>query len=377
MEIKRAYRFRFYPTAEQKEILARTFGCARFAYNYMLKTRTDAYCNEQKRIGYHETSALLTALKKQSEYVWLNNVSSVPLQQALRHLQTAFCNFFAKRNKYPTFKSKFDKQSAEYTASAFKFDDGVLRLAKMADPLAIKWSRTLPKTAKITTLTVSKDSAGRYFVSLLCDDNVSDKPIVPSSIGVDLGLSDFAVTSAGRKFKSPKSLNANLERLVLLQKRLSNKKKGSKNRNKARLKVAKLHAKITDIRKDFLHKLSTKLINENQVIAVESLAVSNMLKNRKLAKSISDAGWSEFVRQLEYKAKWYGKTLIGIDKWYPSSKRCNACGYTLQRLSLNTRAWDCPGCGLTHDRDVNAAKNILTAGLAGLAFGENVSPVCI
>lgn len=166
MEIKRAYRFRFYPTAEQKEILARTFGCARFAYNYMLKTRTDAYYNEQKRIGYHETSALLTALKKQSEYVWLNNVSSVPLQQALRHLQTAFGNFFAKRNKYPTFKSKFDKQSAEYTASAFKFDDGVLRLAKMTDPLAIKWSRTLPKTAKITTLTVSKDSAGRYFVSL-------------------------------------------------------------------------------------------------------------------------------------------------------------------------------------------------------------------
>ncbi|HOY24620.1 MAG TPA: IS200/IS605 family element RNA-guided endonuclease TnpB [Cellvibrio sp.] len=377
MEIKRAYKFRFYPTDEQKEKLAQTFGCARFAYNYMLKARADAYYNEQKRIGYHETSALLTQLKKQDEYSWLNNVSSVPVQQALRHLQTAFGNFFAKRNKYPNFKSKFDKQSAEYTASAFKFENGVLTLAKMKEPLPIKWSRTLPKAAKLTTVTVSKDCAGRYFVSLLCDDAVPAQAVSESKIGVDLGLTDFAVTSTGSKYQSPKSLRNNLDKLALLQKRLSKKKKGSSNRNKARLKVAKLHAKITDARKDFLHKLSTKLINENQVIAVESLAVSNMLKNRKLAKSISDAGWSEFLRQLEYKAKWYGRTLIGIDKWYPSSKRCNACGYMLSTLSLNTRTWVCPDCKTTHDRDVNAAKNILTAGLAGLAFGENVSPVCI
>jgi putative transposase len=377
MDVKRAYKFRFYPTAEQKEILAQTFGCARFAYNYMLKARTDAYYNEQKRIGYHETSALLTTLKRQPEYTWLNTVSSVPVQQALRHLQTAFGNFFAKRNKYPNFKSKFDKQAAEYTASAFRFEDSILMLAKMKEPLAIKWSRTLPKAAKITTVTVSKDCAGRYFVSLICDDAVSTKVTEISSIGIDLGLTDFAVTSTGSKYQSPKALRSNLERLALLQQRLSKKKKGSSNRNKARLKVAKLHARITDIRKDFLHKLSTKLINENQVIAVESLAVSNMLKNRRLAKSIIDASWSEFVRQLEYKAKWYGRTLIGIDKWYPSSKRCNACGYALSTLSLSTRSWRCPYCGLAHDRDVNAAKNILTAGLAGLAFGENVSPVCI
>jgi len=377
MEIKRAYKFRFYPTDEQKEILAQTFGCARFAYNYMLKARTDAYYNKKKRIGYHETSALLTQLKKQPEYTWLNEVSSVPLQQALRHLQSAFANFFAKRNKYPTFKSKFDKQSAEYTASAFKFENGVLTLGRMIEPLIIKWSRTLPKAAKLTTVTVSKDCAGRYFVSMLMDDAVTDKSVVSNKVGIDLGLTDFAVTSSGSKFQSPKSLCVNLEKLALLQKRLSKKKKGSNNRNKARLKVAKLHARIADTRKDFLHKLSTKLINENQVIAVESLAVSNMLKNRKLAKSISDAGWSEFVRQLEYKAKWYGRTLIGIDKWYPSSKRCNTCGHTIATLSLNTRTWECPSCKTSHDRDVNAAKNILTAGLAGLAFGENVSPVCI
>lgn len=377
MEIKRAYKFRFYPTKEQKESLAQTFGCARFAYNYMLKARTDAYYHVQKRIGYHETSALLTNLKKQEEYKWLNDVSSVPVQQALRHLQTAFSNFFAKRNKYPNFKSKFDKQSAEYTASAFKFDGAFLTLAKMKEPLAIRWSRTLPKAAKLTTVAVSKDFAGRYFVSMLMDDAVSKQLPVLNNIGLDLGLTDFAVTSEGSKFKSPKSLAEKLDKLALLQKRLSKKKKGSSNRNKARLKVAKLHARITDIRKDFLHKLSTKLVNENQVIAVESLAVSNMLKNHKLAKSISDAGWSEFVRQLEYKAKWYGRTLIGIDKWYPSSKLCNACGYKLSMLSLNTRTWECPDCKTIHDRDVNAAKNILTAGLAGLAFGESVSPVCI
>lgn len=377
MEIKRAYKFRFYPNDEQKVILAQTFGCARFAYNHMLKVRADAYHNEQKRIGFHETSALLTTLKKQPEYTWLNEVSSVPIQQSLRHLQTAFNNFFSKRSKYPNFKSKFGKQSATYTATAFKFDNGILSLAKMHDPLAIRWSRTLPKAAKLTSVTVTKDCAGRYFVSILCEDSVSEKLMSESKIGIDLGLTDFVITSAGSKYQSPKALRSNLDKLALLQKRLSKKEKGSSNRNKARLKVAKLHARIADVRKDFLHKLSTKLINENQVIAVESLAVSNMIKNRSLAKAISDAGWSEFVRQLEYKSKWYGRTLVAIDKWYPSSKRCNACGFTLTKLSLSSRSWACPDCGLVHDRDVNAAKNILTAGLAGLAFGENVSPVCI
>lgn len=377
MNIKRAYKFRFYPTIEQKEIFAQTFGCVRFAYNYMLKVRTDAYYIEKKRIDYHETSALLTILKKQPEYTWLNVVSAIPVQQSMRHLQTAFSNFFAKRANYPRFKSKSDKQSAEYTASAFKFVNGTLNLAKMKESLKIKWSRTLPKAARVTTVTVSKDCSGRYFVSLLCDDYVFEKSPIDSKVGIDLGLTDFVVTSDGSKYKSPKALNTNLEKLSLLQRRLSKKKIGSNNRNKARLKVAKLHARIVDIRKDFLHKLSTKLINENQVISVESLTVSNMIKNRKLAKSISDAGWSEFVRQLGYKSKWYGRTLIGIDRWHPSSKLCNACGYKLSKLPLNVRHWDCPECGENHDRDINAAKNILTAGLAGLAFGENVSPVCI
>lgn len=377
MKIKRAYRFRFYPTREQEVILAQTFGCARFAYNYMLRQRTDAWYKEQKKVGYHETSALLTALKKQDEYKWLNDVSSVPVQQSLRHLQTAFSNFFAKRNKYPTFKSKHEKQSAEYTASAFKWDGKTLMLAKMVEPLNIRWSRTLPKVAKLTTAIVSKDATGRYFVSMLCDDSVVKKPEINNKVGIDLGLTHFAVLSTGEKVGTPNIFRANEARLAMLQSRLAKKQKGSSNRAKAKLKVAKLHARIADTRKDFLHKLSTKLVRENQTLAVESLTVSNMQKNRYLSKSIGDAGWSEFVRQLEYKAKWYGRTLIGIDKWYPSSKRCNACGYTLSKLPLSSRSWICPECGATHDRDVNAARNILTAGLAELALGENVSPICI
>lgn len=377
MDIKRAYRFRFYPTPEQEVILAQTFGCARFAYNYMLRLRSDAWYNEQKRIGYHETSAALTLLKKQPEFLWLNEVSSVPVQQALRHLQTSFSNFFAKRAAYPNFKRKDDKQAAEYTASAFKWDGAKLKLARMAEPLAIRWSRTIPKTAKLTTVTVSKDKAGRYFVSLLCDDTVQAKPEVTGKVGIDLGLSHFATLSDGEKIAAPNTFRKYEAKLAKLQKRLAKKQKGSANRAKAKLKVAKVHAAIADSRKDFLHKLSTRLINENQVIAVETLAVKNMIKNRHLSKSISDAGWSEFVRQLTYKANWSGRTLVGIDKWYPSSKRCNACGYTLKSLPLSARSWSCPECKAVHDRDTNAARNILAAGLAVSALGESISPMSL
>lgn len=377
MEVNKAFKFRFYPDEQQAENLAKTFGCVRYTYNHMLRIRTDAWYQDKKRIGYHETSALLTELKKQEETNWLSEVSSVPVQQSLRHLQTAFGNFFAKRTGYPTFKSKHDKQSATYAKTAFKWDGKNLSVAKMDKPLNIRWSQTLPKAANPSTVTISKDSAGRYFVSILCLDEVALKPVVEKQIGLDLGITSFAITSAGSKYDSPKSLKNNLSKLAKLQRRLSKKKKGSNNRNKARLKVAKLHAKIADTRKDFLHKLSTKIVNENQVIAIESLAVSNMMKNSKLSRAIADASWSEFVRQLEYKSNWYGRTLIGIDKWYPSSKRCNCCGFVSEKMPLNVRSWTCPECNSRHDRDINAAKNILTAGLAGLACGESVSPVCI
>jgi putative transposase len=377
MEIKRAYRFRFYPTPEQENLFAQTFGCVRFVYNRMLRERTDAWFEHQERMGYHATSAALTKLKKDAEHLWLNEVSSVPIQQSLRHLQTAFANFFAKRAKYPTFKSRHDKQAAEYTTSAFKWDGKALKLAKMDTSLAIRWSRTLPKAAVVTTVTVSKDAAGRYFVSMLCDDSVSKKRKTAGKVGIDLGLTHFAILSTGEKIAAPNTFREHEARLGLLQRRAAKKVKGSKNKAKAKLKVARLQAHIADVRKDFLHKLSTRLINENQVIAVETLAVSNMQKNHCLAKSISDASWSEFVRQLQYKSQWCGRELIGIDKWYPSSKRCNDCGYVIAALPLSIREWTCPECGTIHDRDVNAARNVLAAGLAVSACGENVSPVCI
>ena len=377
MDIKRAYRFRFNPTTEQAEQLARTFGCVRFIYNHMLRLRTDAWFERQERIGYHETSAALTKLKKDPEFVWLNEVSSVPVQQALRHLQTAFGNFFTKRAKYPTFKRKDGPQSAEYTTSAFKWDGKALKLAKMTAPLAIRFSRTIPRAAKVTTVTVSKDAAGRYFVSMLCDDTVQPKAEVEGKVGIDLGLTHFAILSTGEKIAAPNTFRKHEAKLAKLQRRLAKKQKGSANRKKARLKVAKLHAKIADSRKDFLHKLSTRLINENQAIAIETLAVSNMQKNHCLAKSISDAGWAEFVRQLEYKSLWYGRELVGIDRWYPSSKRCFDCGHTVKKMPLNVREWTCPECGTIHDRDINAARNVLAAGLAASVCGENVSPVLL
>jgi len=377
MEIKRAYRFRFYPTPEQEVILARTFGCARFAYNHMLRLRTDAWYQRQERVGYHETSAALTALKKTPEHAWLNEVSSVPVQQALRHLQTAFANFFAKRAKYPNFRRKDGVQSAEYTTSAFKWDGAALQLAKMDAPLAIRWSRTIPKGAKVTTVTVSKDTAGRYHVSMLCGDVVSARADVAGKIGIDLGLTHFAILSTGEKIAAPNAFRKNEAKLAKWSRRLAKKEKGSANRKKAKLKVARMHAKMADSRRDFLHKLSTRLINENQVIAIESLSVKNMQKNRCLAKSISDASWSEFTRQLEYKAQWYGRTLVGIDKWFPSSKRCSDCGHTVAKMPLKIRSWTCPECGAIHDRDINAARNVLAAGLAVSAHGESVSPMSL
>lgn len=374
MDIKRAYKFRFYPNPEQIEQLAQTFGCSRFVYNHMLRLRTDAWYERQERIGYHETSKLLTELKKQPEYEWLKEVSSVPVQQSLQHLQNAFTNFFAKRAGYPSFKSKHGKQSATYVATGFKWDGKSLTLAKMKEPLAIRFSRTIPKAAKVTTVTVSKDTAGRYFVSMLCDDAVAALPEETGRIGIDLGLTHFAILSTGEKIEAPNVFRRDEKKLAKLQRRLAKKQKGSKNRAKAKLKVARIHAKIADTRRDFTHKLSTRLIRENQTIAVETLAVKNMVKNGTLAKSISDAGWSDFVRQLEYKAKWYGRTLVGIDKWYPSSKRCSVCGFVVSKMPLSVREWTCPECGAVHDRDINAACNILAAGLAASALGESVNP---
>ena len=374
MKQKRAYQYRIYPTAEQKKILAQTFGCARFVYNWALRLRTDAYYQEQKRVSYDETSAMLTHLKKQPAYAWLNDVSCVPPQQALRHLDRAFRNFFEGRAQYPVFKSKKGNQAAEYTTSAFKWDGKQLTLAKMDSPLHVVWSRPLPDGCKPTTVTVTRDTAGRYFVSILVEEDIKPLPVGNKQVGLDLGLKSMVILSTGEHVGNPRFLRKDEKKLAKAQRRLAKKKKGSKNRVKAKRKVARIHAKIGDRRRDYQHKLSTRIIRENQVICVESLTVKNMVQNHCLAKSISDVGWGEFVRQLEYKAQWYGRTLVKIDKWYPSSKRCFDCGHVLETLPLDMRVWTCPECHVTHDRDHNAAKNVLAAGLAVSACGEAVRP---
>ncbi len=371
---QKAYKYRFYPSPEQAGMLTRTFGCCRVVYNWGLRERTDAYYQRGERLYYDDLSARLTQRKSQEGSAWLNEVSSVPLQQTLRHLDRAFLNFFEGRAEYPTFKHKHGPQAATFAASAFTWDGSHLTLAKMSEPLDIHWSRPLPDGCKPRNVTITKDGADHYFVSILLEEEIVALPVLNKQIGLDLGLKSMVITSDGHTYGNPKFFQKDEKKLAKAQRRLASKRKGSKNRDKARRKVAKLHARIADRRRDSQHKLSTQIIRENQVVCVESLQVKNMIKNHSLAKAIADVGWGEFVRQLEYKAAWYGRTLVQVDKFYPSSKRCSHCGHLLDLLALDTRHWECPECHTSHDRDINAAKNVLAAGLAVAAFGEAVRP---
>ena len=355
--------------------MRRTLGCVRLVYNKALHTRTEAWYERLERVGYNETSRMLTNWKKQEDLQFLERVSCVPLQQGLRNLQKAFANFWAGRAKYPNFKKKRTGGSAEFTRSAFKWKDGQLWLAKCSQPLPIRWSRTLPKGCEPSTVTVKLDASGRWFVSLLVDDHtVKTLPQIDKAVGIDAGITSLIATSDGEKIANPKHFRRLRFKLRQAQKALSRRVKGSNNTEKARRKVSRIQAAIADARKDFLHKLTTRLARENQTIAVEDLAVNNMLKNHKLAQAIADASWAELVRQLEYKCQWYGRTLVKIDRWFPSSKRCGKCGHVVDKLPLDVRDWDCPECGTYHDRDINAAQNILAAGLAVIVCGANVRP---
>jgi putative transposase len=344
-------------------------------WNWALELRTNAYYEEGERLSYTDTSRRLTDLKKENlkkEKTWLREVSSVALQQKLRDLDQAFQNFFDGRCGSPNFKSKHDKQAARFASNAFTLRGKKLSVAKVPGSLNVRWSRELPDEAKPTSVTLTKDPAGRYFVSITCTmpdsepgPTATDEDGNQKSVGIDLGVADVVVTSDGFKSGNPKYLENDLYRLCKAQRRLSRKERGSENWKKQKKRVAKIHAEIKDRRKDFLHKLSRRVVRENQVIALESLSVKGMQQNRKLARSISDTGWSALVRMIEYKAEETGRTVVKIDRWFPSTKRCSECGYVTDSKPLSVRSWTCPRCEASHDRDVNAAENIRTAGLAG------------
>lgn len=374
--VKRAYKFRFYPSSEQAELLNRTFGCVRLVFNLALEARAAAWKSNRRNLSYADTSAMLTQWKQCSELAFLKEVSSVPLQQSLRHLHSGFKRFWKKQSAYPRFKSKRrSKASAEFTASAFRWDGEQLRLAKMPEPLQIVWSRSLPANAVPSTVTVSRDRADRWFVSILVEETLAKPPAAKNkTVGIDLGLESLAVLSTGEKIDNPRHERKDRTRLIRAQRRLARKQKGSANFSKARVKVARIYAAIADRRRDHLHKLTTRLVRENQTVVIENLSIQQLKakggrRKTGLNRTMSDASWGALRSMLEYKSRWRDRHLIVIEPWFPSTQLCSQCGAITGPKSLDVRVWTC-ACGTHHDRDVNAAKNLLAAGLAATVCGD-------
>lgn len=377
------YTFRLYPTPGQCAALARAFGCSRVVFNDGLRARQDAHAAGLPYISDGELSKrVITEAKKTPQRSWLGEVSAVVLQQALADLNTAYRNFFASlsgkrkgpKAAPPRFRSRKDnRQAIRFTRNA-RFQvtaGGKLRLPKIGD-VKVRWSRRLP--SEPSSVTVIKDAAGRYFASFVVEAAGEPLPQTAAEIGIDLGLTHFAVLSDGRKIGNRRFLRRAERRLRKAQQALSRKAKGSNNRAKAVVKVARAHARVADARRNFAHQLSTRIVRENQAVMVEDLAVKGLARTR-LAKSVHDAGWGQFTQMLTYKAARHGRTLVKVDRWFPSSKLCSACGAVAESMPLNVRSWACP-CGAVHDRDVNAAKNILAAGRAERlnACGGTVRP---
>jgi putative transposase len=392
----RAYKYRFYPSPAQTTFLGRSFGAKRWVWNKSLGIRTAAYAFDGTRLSGEDLMKFLPLWKKDPDTVWLGEISSVVLQQTLRDQDRAFKNFFdsctgtrnGPRMRYPRFKTRNSRKSLRYTKVGFTYGNGEIRLAKMLDePLGIVWSRPLPEGVTPSSVTVSQDAAGRWFISILCEEIVTPLTETGKIVGVDLGVKTFAVLSDGEHVEHPKLLATKAARLARYQRVAARRKPqpgqaASQNYVKAKIRVARQHVKVADARRDFLHTTTTDLVTRFDVVVVEDLHVAGMKRNRHLAKSVSDSGWGEFRTLIEYKTQWYGKRLIVIDRWHSSSKLCSTpnCGGKNNHLKLSDRTWVCNNCGTLHDRDLNAAKNIRAAGLAVVqreldkACGEDIRP---
>jgi len=364
----RAYRVRMYLKPKQESMANRIIGCTRWAYNHFLEWHQEIYKAENRYLGYRESSEMLTLIKHSPDTQWLEEADKFALQNSLRDLQAAFTNFFEGRAKYPRFKSRREPEQTyrtNFTNKNIRVKGNRLKLPKLGWVTFAADGREIPES--IVNVTVTRTSTGKYYASILCQVEIEPLPATDSKIALDLGLKQFAIPSQGEAIENPKYFAKAQKKLAKLQRQLAKKKKGSKNREKARQKVARQHEHVANQRRDFLHKESKRIVVENQVIVLEDLAVKNMVKNRCLAKAISDAAWGEFRRMIEYKAMWYGRTVVIVDRFFASSKLCNVCNEKNAMLTLSDREWKCPICATVHNRDRNAAANLLAEGLRILA----------
>lgn len=373
-----AYRYRIYPTQAQQRWLGRVFGATRYIYNWGLATRQAYYTAESKTLPYPNLSVSMTQHKKEEDKKWLTTLPAQVLQQSLVDLQAGYENFFKKQAKFPRFKKKGkSRDSCRFPNQSFGIRKDQLRLAK-GGLFKINLHRPLSTDAKLLSCTISLDRSGRYHASILVQQETSKEkipqPALSAAVGIDLGISSLLILSTGEKIDNPKHADKDRKALAHAQRSVSRKQLGSRNRAKANKRVARIHARIADRRRDNLHKITTRLVRENQAIMIEDLNVAGMVRNHSLARAIQGASWGELTRQLEYKCDWYNRELIKIDRWFPSSKTCSECGYLSPSLPLSQREWECPSCNTLHDRDINAAKNILAVGSTVSACGGGARP---
>ena len=366
--IFRTYKFELKPTREQKVLLDKHFGCVRYVYNHFLNERKEQYQADKKSDNYYKQAATLTELKKKEETAWLKEVNSQSLQFALRCLDTAYVNFFRGNAQFPKFKSRKHKNAFTIPQSG-KLENGKIILPKFKSGIKAKLHREVK--GEIGKMSITKTPTGKYYVSIFTNQQIEDYPKTNKQVGIDLGLKDFVITSDNKKFKNNRYTKKYAKELKKAQQHLSRKTKGSNGFEKQKLKVAKIHEKIANCRLDTLHKVSKELVESYDLISVEDLNVKGMIKNRKLSKHIADASWGNFVTLLQYKCDWYGKELVKVNRFYPSSKTCGDCGWINQELKLSDREWTCNSCGVVHDRDINASRNILKEGLK--IFGQGLS----